>query len=338
MLFRYLNGKLGGGNRKNILLKIYQCVITYIVYTYPQLQHTFSMESILANLETILARYFQWLERKGKAFNFALGVAFMIIAGVADVMAPEAYMFGFLYMITIAFTTWFAGKKAGLIISVCCTALWATDRIIADIYPYIWNVLSALVSFCIVSILLSKMRMMFELERTLSRRDPLTGVMSLRAFSEFAEYEILRHRRKCSPFSVAYLDLDNFKLINDRFGHKKGDELLKVVVKCLVANLRNTDVIARMGGDEFMIFFPETNQIAAKVVTQKVKEGLLQLSVDSKWPTTFSMGVLTCTQGDCSLDEVISRADKLMYEVKDAGKNDVRYAEFQMNTAGALPV
>lgn len=283
----------------------------------------------MANLETILTQYLQYLERKGKTFNIVVGVVCTIMVFVIDVIAPDNYSFGFLYMLAIAFTTWFGGKHAGLIISVSCTVLRSIDRFKGDIFASTWNMLSVLAIFCIISILLSKMRMMLEIERTLSRTDPLTGVMNLRAFSEIVDYEILRHQRLFCPFSVAYLDLDNFKVVNDRYGHKKGDELLKAVVSCLVDNLRKTDVIVRMGGDEFTIFLPATDQESAKVVIQKVKEHLHQLSEGNDWPTTFSMGVLTCTHGNCSLDEIISRADKLMYEVKNAGKNDIRYAEYQ---------
>lgn len=292
---------------------------------------------MLVDIESKFTQYLQYLDRKGKAFNAVVGFACTIIVGFIDVIAPTSYSFGFLYMLCIAFTTWFAGRRSGLIIALCCTALWAVDRFKGDLYSSTWNTCSALGIYCFISIMLTKMREMWEIERTLSRRDPLTGVMNIRAFAEFAEYEILRLQRQCCPFSVAYLDLDNFKQVNDRYGHKKGDELLISVVTCLERNLRKTDVIARMGGDEFTILLPATNQEAARVVIQKVREDLHRLSEIDKWQSTFSMGVLTCSNGDCSLDEIISRADKLMYEVKGAGKNAVRYAEYQSNTAETVP-
>lgn len=285
---------------------------------------------MIAKFEAIFMRYFQYLEQKGKTFNTVVGVLCALSVGVIDLMTPPAYTFGLLYVLTISFTSWFAGKHAGLIIAICCTMLWAVDRFNGDLYASTWNILSALGIYCFISMLVIRMRKLWEIERTLSRKDPLTGVMNIRAFTEFAEYEILRLQRQCCPFSVAYLDLDNFKHVNDQYGHKKGDELLISVVNCLEEHLRKTDVIARMGGDEFTILLPATDQEAVKVVIQKVREDLSRLSNINKWPTTFSMGVLTCSHGDCSLDEIISRADKLMYEVKNAGKNDVRYAEYEM--------
>lgn len=179
--------------------------------------------------------------------------------------------------------------------------------------------------------MLFRIRQLLEAESTLSRTDPLTGVMNLRAFTELVEYEIMRLMREGSPFSVAYIDLDNFKLVNDRYGHRKGDELLKAIVTCLNSNLRKTDAVARIGGDEFTIFLPATDQKAVKVVTQKIREELNELSISNNWATTISMGVVTCTDGACQLDEIISIADNLMYAVKKAGKNDVQYAEYAGN-------
>jgi diguanylate cyclase (GGDEF)-like protein len=167
---------------------------------------------------------------------------------------------------------------------------------------------------------------MWEKERELSREDHLTGVMNLRAFSELVEYEVLRLQRTNSPFSIAYLDLDNFKMVNDRYGHKKGDEVLKATVENLVGSLRKTDVVARIGGDEFAIFLPETDSETVRVVMGKVRERLHVLAESEQWITTFSMGVITCEHGDCELDKIISIADQLMYEVKTSGRNNVRYA------------
>ena len=282
----------------------------------------------MAKLEPLIIEYFRYLGKKGKKYNLIVGLICSIVVGVSDVIAPDDYIFSFLYLLPISFTTWFAGKSAGLFISVLCTVFWSVGHSKVGIYASIWNTFSSLGLFCVVSVMLARIRQMWETEITRSRTDPLTGVMNMRAFSEIVEYEISSLQRQSSPFSVAYLDIDNFKEVNDRYGHKKGDELLKAVVACLVENLRQSDLVARMGGDEFTIFFPATNQDAAKFVIQRVKEHLMILSDDNNWPTTFSMGVLTCTNGNCSLDEIVSNADTLMYEVKSAGKNDVRFAEY----------
>ncbi|WP_246545426.1 GGDEF domain-containing protein [Pelotalea chapellei] len=277
-------------------------------------------------LESLIIRYFRYLDQQGKIVNTLLGLVCSLLLGVLDFLTPMEYSFSFLYLLPISFTTWFAGKRPGLVISIICTAFWSEYRYQGASGAAAWNILSTLGIFCVVAIMLFRIRQLWEAESTLSRTDPLTGVMNLRAFMEIVEYELMRLKREKSPFSIAYIDLDNFKQINDSYGHRKGDELLNEVVRCLASNLRKTDAVARIGGDEFTIFFPATDQKAVKVVTQKVREELKMLSSNTL-ATTISMGVVTCIDGACNLDEVISIADSLMYEVKKAGKNNVQYAE-----------
>ena len=276
-------------------------------------------------VESLVKRYFIFLEGKGRIFNLALGTGFAILFGIFDIITPPAYSFIMLYIFPIALTTWFAGQSAGFLISFICIAFWIQTNQQTDLTAFSWNVLSNLSIYFVVSIMLTKLRHMWEKETILSRTDQLTGVMNRRAFEEIVEYEILSLQRRKSPFSLAYLDLDNFKEVNDRYGHKKGDELLKAVVLCLKENLRRTDVVARMGGDEFTIFLPATDQGAIKLVMQKLLEQLRALNRNNNWPTTISIGVVTSVDSNCDLETTISLADRLMYEVKDNGKNDVSY-------------
>ncbi len=287
--------------------------------------------TVLTYLEKKLTQYFNYLERKGKAFNVSIGMVCAITVGVIDIMAPNVYNFGFFYLLVIAFTTWFAGKHAGLIMAAGCTALWSVDRFSVDKFAYTWNMLSALGIFCIGSILLTRIRNMLETESNHSRIDPLTGVMNIRAFTELAEYEILRSQRGYSPFSIAYLDIDDFKKTNDLYGHSKGNELLNAVITCIAHNVRKTDIIARMGGDEFAVLFPATDLESVKVVTQKVMKELNNLSEVNNWFISISMGVVVCADGACEFEDLIAAADKLMYEVKNAGKNNVLYALYPVD-------
>jgi len=276
-------------------------------------------------IENLVTRYLQFLDGQGKIFNFGLGLGFSVLFGIFDMITPPQYSFILLYFFPVALTTWFAGQTAGFFITVVCTIFWARTNQQAELLAFTLNMLSTLSVFFILSIMIARLRYMWEKENTLSRTDQLTGVMNRRGFDEIVEYEILSLNRQNSPFSLAYLDLDNFKEVNDRFGHKRGDDLLKAVVACLSESLRKTDVIARFGGDEFTIFFPATGQEAVKLVMQKVKEQLRLLSAENSWPTTFSIGVITSTDSKCDLEEIISLADKLMYEVKKSGKDDVQY-------------
>jgi diguanylate cyclase (GGDEF)-like protein len=278
-------------------------------------------------LEDIISRYFKFLESKGKPFNVTLGIVWTAFFGALDLLAPGNATFYFLYLFPISFVTWFGGERAGLVIALACASLWSIDNAADKTIVSAWNMLSTIAVFGTVSIMISKIHKLLRRERRLSRRDPLTGVMNVRAFSEIVEYEILRFHRDGSPFSVAYLDLDNFKAVNDLYGHKKGDELLKAVVSNLSGNLRQTDVIARVGGDEFAIFLPSTDGIEVRVVMEKIRTHLQTLTEGLQRSVTFSMGVLTCDNNEYGFDEIISMADRLMYEVKNSGKNNIRYSK-----------
>ncbi|MGD0585602.1 MAG: diguanylate cyclase [Oryzomonas sp.] len=291
----------------------------------------------MAYFNALFMQYTRFLDRQGTLFNLLAGVSCAALVGIFDHIAPDEVIASFLYLFPISFVAWFAGRTPGVLIAVSCAAIWAYDNLkSSSLLILAWNAFSVAGIFLVVSLLVAKIRQMLEMERELSTRDPLTGVMNMRAFSEVVEYEILRHKRQLETFSFAFLDLDNFKQVNDRYGHLKGDELLRSVVDCLVDNLRKTDIVARAGGDEFIIFFPMTGQDAVQVVMEKVRERLAGLSLKIDCPTSVSTGVLTCTHGLCDLDEIIFAADKLMYEVKATGKNNVRFAEYG-NGGDAVP-
>lgn len=231
----------------------------------------------LISLEAIICRYFRFLESKGKTFNVIFGIVWTALFGALDIFAPVNASFSFLYLFPIAFVTWFGGKGAGFVISLVCAAFWSIDNAGDKNIISVWNILSTIAIFVTVSVMISKIHKLLKRERKLSRRDPLTDVMNVRAFSEIVEYEILRLNRDGSPFSVAYLDLDNFKTVNDLYGHKKGDDLLKAVVTNLSGNLRQTDVIARVGGDEFAIFLPSTDSTEVRIVMEKTDKATFVL-------------------------------------------------------------
>ncbi len=108
-------------------------------------------------------------------------------------------------------------------------------------------------------------------------RDELTGLLNRRALVERLEEEISRARRHGAPLSLIYADVDEFKEVNDRFGHAVGDEFLILVAETLTLTLRPTDHVARMGGDEFVVVLPETDSAGAEALASRISEGLLDL-------------------------------------------------------------
>jgi diguanylate cyclase (GGDEF)-like protein len=165
-------------------------------------------------------------------------------------------------------------------------------------------------------------------ERDLAHIDFLTGAVNSRFFFDLVNMEIYRSQRYNHPFTIVYLDLDNFKTVNDKFGHITGDQVLRAVANQARTHLRKTDVVARLGGDEFALLLPETNQESAQVVISKIQGGLLVEMQQSNWPVTFSIGVLTCTDAPPSPDELIRLADELMYSVKHGSKNAIKFSNY----------
>ena len=169
----------------------------------------------------------------------------------------------------------------------------------------------------------------FEYEKELARADPLTGAPNQRAFYELAQREIERSRRYKYPFTIGYFDLDDFKAINDKFGHQVGDEILSAVVKYATGRLRKTDLFARLGGDEFAFLLVETGpELAQKVISKFQEDMALQLQ-EKYGAVTFSIGVLTCIDPSLALEEILKRADDLMYSVKREGKAGIRYSVYR---------
>ncbi len=142
---------------------------------------------------------------------------------------------------------------------------------------------------------------------------------------------MIRSVRYHHVFSLAYMDIDNFKFINDSRGHPEGDRLLVEVADCLRASLRKTDTAARLGGDEFACLFPETGQEKAKVALAKALNVLGRRMRENGWPVSFSVGLVTFETVPNDMDEAIKIVDELMYSVKNDEKNGVAYRVWRDN-------
>jgi diguanylate cyclase (GGDEF)-like protein/PAS domain S-box-containing protein len=165
-----------------------------------------------------------------------------------------------------------------------------------------------------------------ELERQ-ARTDFLTGISNRRHFLDLADQELARVRRYGRPFSILMLDLDLFKNVNDRYGHRVGDLTLQKVVEVCQQILREVDVIGRLGGEEFGIILPETEAEQAVQVADRVRQAIAAASVrlpqGGSVGITTSIGVATYSDEDVDVDAVINRADRALYEAKRSGRDRV---------------
>ncbi|GFO54373.1 hypothetical protein GMSM_13800 [Geomonas sp. Red276] len=281
--------------------------------------------------DRVIASSNAFFGRRSKNSNLLFGLTIAMAVGTLDLTTPPQYLFLFLYLFPICFTTWFAGpRRAGLVILACIYFFSATQlEFTHDYYATVWNMVSTLATFWVVMSIVSWIYKNWTADARMSRIDPLTGVFNHRGVLELMEYEVPALQRSNTPFTVAYLDIDHFKTVNDTLGHRAGDRLLQSVTSCLKMQLRKSDVIGRLGGDEFVIFLPGTDQLSAQVVIRKVQAALAAMFRADDLPVSVSVGAVSCAGAGGSLDDIISQADGLMYRVKNSGKNDVQFADYR---------
>ncbi len=182
---------------------------------------------------------------------------------------------------------------------------------------------AALLRFGLYLVVLGLLGMMRR-ERAGNRRaaatDRLTGAANARAFEETAWLEVERARRYGGPISVAYLDIDDFKGINDALGHGEGDHVLAQTGHVLRSTLRATDTAARIGGDEFAVLMPETDAAGAAALMERVRGELDRLTLRDGRRVSFSIGLVTFERPPASVGELTAAADAVMYRAKRAGK------------------
>jgi diguanylate cyclase (GGDEF)-like protein len=259
----------------------------------------------------------------------AVGV--IVAVGLADYATGSELTFSIFYLVPVATAAWISGRNAAAIgASALAAMVWfiaefASRRVQADLFVYVWNFCVRLLFLMLVAVLLAQLRRMLERERALSRTDWLTDLPNARAFREFADVELSRARRYKEPLSLAFIDIDDFKLVNDRRGHRAGDRLLRAMADALRGSLRTSDYVARHGGDEFVVLLPVADRDTARAAVEKLRERVMQAMASEGWPITVSIGVIACEPGaDPFVDALLESADRLMYEAKSLGKSTIR--------------
>ncbi|NLE38746.1 MAG: GGDEF domain-containing protein [Pirellulaceae bacterium] len=149
------------------------------------------------------------------------------------------------------------------------------------------------------------------------RVDPLTGIPNRRALDEMLASQFAMKLRYGASFSLALFDIDHFKEINDQQGHLRGDQVLQDVARALDESVRETDMVARFGGEEFIVVMPATDLVGATIISDRIRE-----TVKNALPVTLSAGVTESLDGDAA-DAMIARADAALYSAKSAGRNSV---------------
>ncbi len=263
----------------------------------------------------------------------ALSLGLIALVGIVDYLTGHSFQLDWLYLLPIALTAWFGNPWLGLVTGGAAALVWGWADWAAASVPspwpeQIWNVLIHLATFQTLSLLISALKKQTGLLTVVAGQDYLTGLANRRTFYTEASQELSRSDRYGQIFSVAYLDVDNFKFVNDTYGHVVGDELLRQIAATLRQNTRRVDVVARLGGDEFGILLPATDANGARQTLLKLQRLILPAMAEFRWPVTFSMSVVTFSRPTSSVDELMRRVDEVMYTVKQQGQNNVIFAEW----------
>jgi len=257
-----------------------------------------------------------------------LVVAGLLLVGFIDYISGVEIRSYPLYFLPVSLAAWRLGKVAAFLAVIAATIIWIVSNWTAGLrysteHTWVLNSLSQLLAFSTIAVLLSWARNLLDREQALSRTDSLTGLANARAFHAFVELTAATCRRNGRPLTLAYIDLDNFKCVNDRYGHARGDALLKDVAAIFKKTLRATDSVARVGGDEFLVCLPETSQAQAHPLLERLRLALAIALPADECAVSASIGASCWDLPLESVDAMISAADQTMYEVKKGGKNRV---------------
>lgn len=235
------------------------------------------------------------------------------------------------------------GKRAGWVITIGTMLGLALGNAHLD-RPYSENALATAI-FCLLYLgiffhtyvgrttsYFSRMREYNDRLHELASYDSLTQVLNARAYYPACEQHIALSIRNGQDFSVLFVDLDHFKSINDTYGHAAGDEVLRVVARTLQKHLRKSDLLGRIGGEEFSIFLPHTNLTGALQLAEQLRIAVQECHPDigqTQLNITASLGVASRSPGIQSMQDIQQRADEAMYEAKKAGRNRVSTLELR---------
>jgi diguanylate cyclase (GGDEF)-like protein len=257
------------------------------------------------------------------------GLLLVLAIGGLDTLTSYDISLSVLYLLPIILIAWYEGGLPATLLSIFSAITWATsDLVSGHIYSHItvriWNAITVLGMFLFVAYSITTVKKLFIKEREHADTDDLTGLANIKFFYEQARIEISRSAKYKLPLTLAYIDIDNLRHVNDTLGHIAGDYLLHEVAQIMRSTLRPTDIISRLGGSKFAVLMPETNNENATVIIHKVQKHLLDVVKKNGWPVAFSTGVVTCDGTTYTLDELIAMAEDLMNAARETGKNMVK--------------
>jgi diguanylate cyclase (GGDEF)-like protein len=268
-----------------------------------------------------------------KTFSSVLVLAglflYVVLMGYIDYRTGDELSLSLFYVLPVIAAVWFSGAATGVVVALLSiAAMFVADHYSAEEKEiitriYIWNTVAVAGYYLLVIVLLEKLKKSIRRERTLAVTDSLTGMHNVRSFREHAESERLRSLRYGHAIGVMFIDCDNFKNVNDTFGHHAGDTLLRTIGDVLKRRIRQNDTAGRLGGDEFAVLMPEIGSEFSYHHVEEINVHLRNASSEFGKNATFSIGMVVFRKIPGSVDDMLRVADDCMYEAKRTGKDRV---------------
>jgi diguanylate cyclase (GGDEF)-like protein len=252
------------------------------------------------------------------------------IIGYVDVVTGQEIVVTVFYLIPISIAVWYGGNKYGFFVAALCSSIWFyTETVNGREYSsriiLVWDTLVLAAFLFVFAFMLYEIQKLLVKERSLSRTDYLTELANRRQFFESVDAEISRASRSDSWFTIAYIDVDDFKLVNDNMGHQAGDRALILIARALKEHTRKMDITARIGGDEFAVLLPSAGSQDAEKIMEKIQASINGNMKKDGFSTTCSIGAVVFNKFPGSTDNALKMADSIMYEVKQGGKNALKF-------------
>ncbi|HEV2754230.1 MAG TPA: GGDEF domain-containing protein [Actinomycetota bacterium] len=279
----------------------------------------------------------RWLERQSTFSAQAWALASIAVVGYLQYLSGPELVFSIFYVLPLLLLGWKVGGRGaapacGIAAATAALAEVAFEPGRQDVWVVFWNTASRFGVFLLVA----SLRAGVERQERLAATDPLTGVANGRVFNEAAARAIGAFRTRGRPVTVCYIDLDDFKTINDSHGHSGGDAALRAVAAALESSTREQDVVARVGGDEFALLLPDTGSEGATRILQSLRDRVAAAPA-APAGISFSIGAATFLVQPGSVDEMIGAADAMMYAAKRAGKATYQHVVVGEGSRGAVP-
>ena len=233
------------------------------------------------------------------------------------------------YVLLVSVVTFYVGNKTGFIFAWIAIFFWiaSSSNFLKNLsYILYFNAIIKSIFIFLQYILIVFLKKKYQEVESLSFVDELTGLRNRRGFNIFADYELNSIKRRKESISLLFIDIDNFKKINDTMGHGEGDKVLKEVGNVFRNILRKGDIAARFGGDEFCILLSNVDKNGTQIISERIIRRFHDSCIEAKWPTTLSIGILN-TDKESNLEDLIKKGDELMYRAKMNGKNGIEYEE-----------